>query len=82
MFTSVSHVPSNDLETLKGHIQFATGGKLAAFIAEPLQGYGGIFPLRKGYLAEAFEIVNKAGGVTIADEVQTGFGRCGAAWTS
>jgi alanine-glyoxylate transaminase/(R)-3-amino-2-methylpropionate-pyruvate transaminase len=80
MFTSVSHLPGSDTEMLKNHLQFATGGKVAAFIAEPLQGYGGIFPLREGYLREAFELVNQHGGVTIADEVQTGFARCGEAF--
>lgn len=32
----------------------------------------GIVPLIDGYLEEAFKYVKKAGGVTIADEVQTG----------
>ena len=46
-------------------------------IIEPLQGYGGIHPLDEGYMRSAFELVNKAGGVTMADEVQTGYNRCG-----
>lgn len=41
---------------------------------ESLQGYGGIFPLEEGYLAGAFDIIREAGGVAIADEVQTGEG--------
>lgn len=44
---------------------------------EPLQGYGGIFPLKDGYLRDAFNMVRERGGVAIADEVQTGFNRCG-----
>eukprot|EP00053_Salpingoeca_punica_P010060 m.90558 g.90558 ORF g.90558 m.90558 type:complete len:468 (-) comp15267_c0_seq1:548-1951(-) len=77
MFTGISHLPSNSVEALEDHIRFATGGKVACLIAEPLQGYGGIFPLKKGYLKEAFELVRSKGGVAIADEVQTGFNRCG-----
>lgn len=46
-------------------------------MAESLQGYGGIFPLQDGYLKAAFDMVRAHGGVTIADEVQTGFNRCG-----
>jgi 4-aminobutyrate aminotransferase-like enzyme len=41
-------------------------------IIEPLQGYGGIFPLQKGYMKEAFAMVREAGGICISDEVQTG----------
>lgn len=34
--------------------------------------------LAPGYLSEAYSIVRKAGGLCIADEVQTGFGRTGS----
>ncbi len=50
---------------------------MGALIIEPLQGFGGIFPLQKGYMKEAFAMVRAAGGVTISDEVQTGYNRCG-----
>jgi alanine-glyoxylate transaminase / (R)-3-amino-2-methylpropionate-pyruvate transaminase len=49
-------------------------------ILEPLQGYGGIFPLENGYIREAFNLIHDYGGVTISDEVQTGYGRCGSAF--
>ncbi len=77
MFSSISHVAPNNIEQLEDHLKYSTGGKIAGFIAEPLQGYGGIYPLKHGYLKNAFELINKYGGVTIADEVQTGFGRTG-----
>jgi 4-aminobutyrate aminotransferase-like enzyme len=49
----------------------------AAFISEPLLGnQGGIIP-PAGYLERAYELVRAAGGVCIADEVQTGYGRTG-----
>ena len=73
----VAHVHPNDLPQLDNHLTFATGGNVAAMIVEPLQGYGGILPLDDGYMREAFEMVRARGGVCIADEVQTGFGRCG-----
>ncbi|HEY2951370.1 MAG TPA: aminotransferase class III-fold pyridoxal phosphate-dependent enzyme [Verrucomicrobiae bacterium] len=58
-------------------IQFATSGRVAAFIAESIQGVGGAVVYPDGYLRHAYEHVRTAGGVCIADEVQTGFGRMG-----
>ncbi len=52
-------------------------GQVAAFIAETIQGVGGTVVLPDGYLKEVYQHVRKAGGVCIADEVQTGFGRLG-----
>lgn len=42
------------------------------------QGVGGAVELAPGYLKSVYEIVRNAGGVCIADEVQTGFGRTGS----
>jgi alanine-glyoxylate transaminase/(R)-3-amino-2-methylpropionate-pyruvate transaminase len=58
-------------------IEYSTSGKLAGFIVEPVQGYGGIVELPAGYLAAATEKVRARGGVIIVDEVQSGFGRTG-----
>jgi len=63
-----------DVEDL---IQAATPGKVAGFMAETIQGVGGATPLADGYLPEVYKMVRAAGGVCIADEVQTGFGRTG-----
>ena len=52
-------------------------GSIAAWMSETVQGVGGCIPLPDGYLSGVYEHVKKFGGVTIADEVQTGFGRCG-----
>jgi alanine-glyoxylate transaminase / (R)-3-amino-2-methylpropionate-pyruvate transaminase len=58
-------------------IRCSTPGKIAAFIAEPIQGAGGVYHGAKNYLKEVYAIVREAGGLCIADEVQTGFGRTG-----
>ena len=58
-------------------IQYATPGRVAAFIAETIQGVGGTVVLPDGYLQAAYQHVRAAGGVCIADEVQCGFGRTG-----
>ncbi|XP_069688077.1 alanine--glyoxylate aminotransferase 2, mitochondrial isoform X1 [Periplaneta americana] len=52
-------------------------GKVAAFLVESIQGVGGVVQFPKGYLKKVFELVRLNGGVCIADEVQTGFGRTG-----
>ena len=58
-------------------INHTTPGQVAGFFAEPIQGVGGTVELPKGYLPKAYQYVREAGGVCIADEVQTGFGRLG-----
>ena len=43
-----------------------------------LQGVGGIVELAPGYLPAAYDMVRKAGGLCIADEVQAGVARTGS----
>jgi alanine-glyoxylate transaminase/(R)-3-amino-2-methylpropionate-pyruvate transaminase len=64
-------------EDIRGIIRYSTPGKIAAFIAEPIQGVGGATHGAKNYLSEAYKITREHGGLCIADEVQTGFGRTG-----
>ncbi len=58
-------------------IRYSTPGKVAAFLAEPIQGVGGATSGARNYLKEAYAIVREFGGLCVADEVQTGFGRTG-----
>ena len=55
----------------------ARGRMLAAFIAESCPSVGGQIFFPSGYLAGVYAAVRAAGGVCIADEVQTGLGRIG-----
>jgi len=64
-------------EDVKSLVQFGSSGKLAGFIAESIQGVGGTVVYPAGYLQHAYAHVRAAGGLCIADEVQTGFGRTG-----
>jgi len=57
---------------------FAMMGGLAALICEPIPSCAGQVVLPDCYLDEAFRLARVAGGVAIADEVQTGFGRVGS----
>ncbi len=64
-------------DDVKSLIDYATPGKVAGFIAESIQGVGGFVEFPQNYLKHTYEHVRAAGGVCIADEVQTGFGRTG-----
>ncbi|XP_011025633.1 PREDICTED: alanine--glyoxylate aminotransferase 2 homolog 1, mitochondrial-like isoform X1 [Populus euphratica] len=70
--------PTGYAKDLQDHIDYGTSGKVAGFISETIQGVGGAVELAPGYLTLVYDIVRKAGGVCIADEVQTGFGRTGS----
>ncbi|KAL6576869.1 hypothetical protein OROMI_011145 [Orobanche minor] len=59
-------------------IIYGTSGRVAAFIAEAIQGVGGIMELAPGYLPAVYNAVRKSGGLCIADEVQSGFARTGS----
>jgi 4-aminobutyrate aminotransferase-like enzyme len=68
---------ADDIEDL---IMTATTGEIAAFMAEPILGVGGFIVPPPGYFERAAEITRKHGGLFIADEVQTGWGRTGDKW--
>ncbi len=53
------------------------GRQLSVFIAESWPSVGGQIMFPEGYLAEVYRLVREAGGVCIADDVQTGYGRLG-----
>ena len=61
-------------------IRTTTSGRIAGFIAEPIQGVGGFITPPKEYFPIVAEIVKKYGGVFISDEVQTAWGRTGGKW--
>jgi 4-aminobutyrate aminotransferase-like enzyme len=61
-------------------IRTSTSGHVAALIAEPIQGVGGFITPPKEYFKIVTDIVRKYGGIFIADEVQTAWGRTGGKW--
>ena len=58
-------------------LRYQTAGDVAAFLAEPVMGEGGIIVPPAGYLALATKLARDDGALYIADEVQSGFGRTG-----
>ncbi len=70
-------IAAKSADDILGIIRYSTPGKIAAFIAEAIQGVGGATYGARNYLTEAYRITREHGGLCIADEVQTGFGRTG-----
>ncbi|MDP2996655.1 MAG: aspartate aminotransferase family protein [Bryobacterales bacterium] len=68
---------ARDLEEV---IQTTTSGRIAGFIAEPIQGVGGFITPPQEYFGIVAEIVRRHGGLFISDEVQTAWGRTGGKW--
>lgn len=58
----------------------AHGTRFAGFIADSIFSSDGVLPGPAGYLREAVDVVHRAGGIVVADEVQPGFGRTGEAF--
>ncbi len=61
-------------------IRTSSSGHIAALIAEPIQGVGGFITPPKEYFPIVRDIVKQYGGLFIADEVQTAWGRTGNKW--
>jgi len=74
------HGPGTEpyLDEFRASIASSTNGEVAAFMFEPVQGYGGVIPLPSEYVRTAVELTRGIGGLVIVDEVQTGVGRTGA----
>lgn len=72
----MAEVYVNDVKQIIANLE-KEGKGVAGFIAESLQSCGGQIIYPKNYLKMVYEAVRNAGGVTIADEVQVGFGRVG-----
>lgn len=66
------------VKQLENVIRFHTSGDVAAFLAEPVLGEGGIIVPPRNYFRAIKEVLDKHGILFAADEVQSGFGRTGA----
>ncbi len=65
------------VEDLRDLISNGVGGKVAALIAEPIQGVGGFNLPPDGYFGTIKDVLDEYGILFISDEVQTGWGRTG-----
>ncbi len=79
LLADVAHADADDLAQVKE--LFATyDGRVAAVIAEPLQGAAGVYPPQPGYLEGLRALCDEHGALLIFDEVISGFGRLGHWW--
>ncbi len=72
LLADVMHVAYGDANVLDEALRDA-----AAFVVEPVQGEGGVNVPAEGYLRAVREACDRTGALFVADEVQTGLGRCG-----
>jgi putrescine aminotransferase len=77
----VEHITAFNAEALEERIGAVGPERVAAFIAEPVIGAGGVFPPPDGYLPAVAEICRRHGVLLVCDEVVTGVGRMGK-WTA
>jgi len=75
----VPHVVEVDADDVEGAARaFAQHGeRIAAVVAEPVQGAGGVHPPAPGYLEGLRRLCDDHGALLVLDEVITGFGRTG-----
>jgi 4-aminobutyrate aminotransferase/(S)-3-amino-2-methylpropionate transaminase len=64
-------------DAVRDVIDYQTADDVAAFVAEPVLGEGGIIVPHPDYFRRVKEILDERGILFVADEVQSGFGRTG-----
>lgn len=74
LIAGVEFVPASDVDALEA----AMGPDVAGLFVEPVQGEAGVHDLGADYLRAARELTSRYGALLVADEVQSGLGRCGA----
>ena len=73
-----AHIPFENVEAAKETVTNDT----AAILVEPVQGEGGIRVSSKSWMGLLQDLVHDVGGLLVADEIQTGFGRTGKLFAS
>lgn len=68
------HIPFNDVAALEQ----AMDDTVCAVMFEPVQGEGGVVPATSEFAQAARKLCDRHGALLVADEVQTGLGRCGS----
>jgi len=71
-------VDRDSVDAMRDAVAYHGPERIAAIVAEPVIGAGGVFPPVDGYLAGLREVCDESGALLIFDEVITGFGRLGS----
>ncbi len=78
LLTDFFQVQRDSLEEMREAVAYHGPERIAAIIAEPVIGAGGVFPPAPGYLQGLRELCDECGALLILDEVITAFGRLGS----
>lgn len=78
LLPDVHQVDRDSVQAMRDAVAYHGPGRIAAIIAEPVIGAGGVFPPTEGYLAGLRELCDETGALLIFDEVITAFGRLGS----
>ncbi|MEX1162066.1 MAG: aminotransferase class III-fold pyridoxal phosphate-dependent enzyme [Nitriliruptor sp.] len=79
LLPDILQVPRGDLGAAQAAFE-ANPGRVAAVIAEPVVGAGGVYPPEPGELQRLRQLCDEHGALLVFDEVITGFGRLGTWW--
>jgi adenosylmethionine-8-amino-7-oxononanoate aminotransferase len=71
-------VDRDSVDAMRAAVAYHGPDRIAAIVAEPVIGAGGVFPPPDGYLQGLREVCDESGALLIFDEVITGFGRLGS----
>jgi len=71
-------VDRDSVDAMRAAVSYHGPERVAAIVAEPVIGAGGVFPPPEGYLAGLREVCDESGALLIFDEVITAFGRLGS----
>jgi putrescine---pyruvate transaminase len=77
LVSDVVMVPHDDADAVEKAIDHVGPDRVAGIFVEAVIGAGGVRPVSADYLTSIRQAIRDAGGLYIADEVITGFGRCG-----
>jgi len=81
LLSGVYYCDINKIQDFKDILTYQTSpDEVSCVIYEPVQGEGGIYSLDIDFLQEIHEICYENNILTIADEVQCGYGRTGTVW--
>jgi adenosylmethionine-8-amino-7-oxononanoate aminotransferase len=82
LIPETARVPHMDLAGIEAEINALGADNIAAIIAEPIMGTGGVLPPDPAFLTGLQELARRNSILFIADEVITGFGRTGYMFAS
>jgi putrescine---pyruvate transaminase len=75
-------VDRDSVDAMRDAVAYYGPERIAAIMAEPVIGAGGVYPPPEGYLQALRELCDECGALLVFDEVITGFGRLGSWFAS